>query len=57
MDPIRTDFFRCDVWREIFMDNDPNDSIGGVHNGWQRDEAYQRANANDLAIRDRREEQ
>ena len=39
------------------MDNDPNDSIGGVHNGWQRDEAYQRANANDLAIRDRREEQ
>jgi hypothetical protein len=28
------------VWREIFVDNGPNDSVGGVHDFWRREQAY-----------------
>jgi hypothetical protein len=40
IDPIRTHLLHCDVRCEILIDNDPNDSVGGVHNVWRRDEAY-----------------
>ena len=32
IDPILPHFLHCDVRREIFIDNDPNDPVGGAYN-------------------------